>query len=316
MDRAVRGLAGVADVDELQVGRVAARLRELLDGEAGPRLEAVGTCLGGRGGVGEVPADPVEADAAQPELRLGGRGRVPDQHDLPVRTDDVADVLGEASVEADVQRTPQVTVREVGRSARVEQRRTLVRAFHHVGQAQSARRLVLGQQLVRFTVALRVEREVRGPQRLTFGYDRDELVFGHGLQRVVGGPLLADRRLLLGRELLAAGRTGPVRGKDARRVGQGHQLVVEGVIETAGELVGRVAGRREQIRAADVADEERVAREDRIRHGVVGVLEHDDRDGLRRVPRRRPDLELDVAEREPPAIGELLDGEADGRPTP
>ena len=101
-----------------------------------------------------------------------------------------------------------------------------------------------------------------------------------------------------------------MRGEHPRRVGQRQQLVVQRVVELAGELVGGDAGRREQVGAADVADEERVAGEHAVRHGVVGVLEHDDRRSTpacaraSRGPRARRRRAGAVA------VGERLDGEA------
>ena len=61
---------------------------------------------------------------------------------------------------------------------------------------------------------------------------------------------------------------------------------------------------REEIRAADVADEERVSGEHSVRHRVRVVLVHDDADRLRSVSGGRDDLEADVAETQAVAVFE------------
>ena len=65
------------------------------------------------------------------------------------------------------------------------------------------------------------------------------------------------------------------------------------------------ARRRQQVGPADVADEQRVAGQHAVRHGVVGVLVDDDADRLRGVAGRVADLEHDLAERDALAVGEL-----------
>ena len=130
-----------------------------------------------------------------------------------------------------------------------------------------------------------------------------------GAKRVVGAPLLADRRLDRGREVLAAGRAGAVGRVDAGRVGEAQQLVVHRPVQPPGEVIRGPSDRGEQVRAADVADEQRVAGEHAPRRRIVRVLPHDDRDRLRGVARRVTDLEHHLAEREALPVGETVDRE-------
>ena len=79
--------------------------------------------------------------------------------------------------------------------------------------------------------------------------------------------------------------------------------------QPAGEVIRGPSDRGEQVRPADVADEQRVAGEHGPRRRVARVLPHDDRDRFRRVTRGVTDLERDVAEREPLPVGETVDRE-------
>ena len=75
--------------------------------------------------VAQRAAHPVEADAGQAHLGLGRPGVGADEDDRLARTGDVAGVFGEAAVEADVDRTPQVPRGERLRGSGVDQQRTL-----------------------------------------------------------------------------------------------------------------------------------------------------------------------------------------------
>ena len=82
-----------------------------------------------------------------------------------------------------------------------------------------------------------------------------------------------------------------------RGVGQLHELVGDALVEHVGELVGRDADAGQKIRPADVADEQRVAGEHRLRLGAaLRQVIHQDRDPLGRVARGLQHLELHVAE--------------------
>jgi hypothetical protein len=95
--------------------------------------------------------------------------------------------------------------------------------------------------------------------------------------------------------MLAAERTRAVRRIDQRLVGKREGTVVEGVVEMRAEIVGGPAEQRAQIGAADIADEESVAREDGAGFGgLLLKIEHEDGNGLDGVAgsfedsRRRP----------------------------
>ncbi len=67
------------------------------------------------------PDYPVEAYAGQPDLGLGGRGGIlRRQHHGLVGSDHIARVVGESSLEADVDRAPQGTEGELGRLRQLE----------------------------------------------------------------------------------------------------------------------------------------------------------------------------------------------------
>jgi hypothetical protein len=83
--------------------------------------------------------------------------------------------------------------------------------------------------------------------------------------------------------------------------------VLDAVVQHPAELVGGHSQRGEQVRAAHIADEQRVAGEHAVRHGVGGVLVEQDADRLRCVARRLEDLQHDVAELDALAVGQLAD---------
>ncbi len=64
-------------------------------------------------------------------------------------------------------------------------------------------------------------------------------------------------------------------------VGKPQKFVVERVIKVGAEVAGTPAKRRAEVRAAHVADEQRVARENSVRLcRVLSEIEHQDRDRL------------------------------------
>ena len=88
---------------------------------------------------------------------------------------------------------------------------------------------------------------------------------------------------------------------------------MQAVVELVGEFVTGESERGEQIGATDVADEECIAGQHAVRHGIVGVFPHDDADRLGRVAGCVADLEEDVAERDALTIRELARRELGGR---
>ena len=133
-----------------------------------------------------------------------------------------------------------------------------------------------------------------------------------GCERVVRAALLADRRLRLGREVLAARRSGTVCG-EARgwRPASAAASRAETGTASRAERVRRDTRRAQEIGAAHVADEHGVAGEHAVGHGVVRSLAHDDADRLGRVPGRRQHLERDVPEPQLLAVAKGLDREVD-----
>ena len=136
-------------------------------------------------------------------------------------------------------------------------------------------------------------------------------------------PLHPDCGHGVGRQVLAAQRAGAVSGVHERVVGERQELLAQRVVEQVRELIGTPAERCAQIGAADVADEQRVARE----HGIRAVLvllgvEDENRDRLRRMARRfehgQPDAPqlhfIAVGHRRERVLGAGLRPEVDRRP--
>ena len=238
---------------------------------------------------------------------------------------DGAGPRGILTAEADVDAPGEVRRGELRRIAHVEHLRAERLQRQHVIEPH---RLHLPRQ--RFVerrallaVQHRVVVEVGRRVGLIGGDQLDECRLAHRLQRVVRTPLLADGRERLLAQRLAAERTGAVRGVDQAGVGQRHELGPQRVVEHPAKVVGGPAERHPQIRPADVADEQRVAGEDRVRLGGA-ALEVVDEDGnrfggvARRLERGQADLaELDdiaVAERRErvlrPGPGAEIDGDA------
>jgi hypothetical protein len=150
-----------------------------------------------------------------------------------------------------------------------------------------------------------------------------ELLPAHGLERIVLRVLGADRGDGLHAEVLTADRAGPMAGIEERVLGQAQQLSVQRVIKHAGQRLGGHANGRQEVGAADVADQERVPGEHRVRPArVARQVDDDDRDAFRRVPGRLEDLQADIAELQRVAVLERMEvvvrlrasTEVDGRP--
>ena len=90
-----------------------------------------------------------------------------------------------------------------------------------------------------------------------------EGVPGAGLKSVIAISLAADRGVRRLADLLATGRARGVTGIDEDIIVEQAQTVHDGVIELGREFLDLVSA--EQIGPADLADEERIAREERDR---------------------------------------------------
>src|SRR5262249_42121931 len=107
--------------------------------------------------------------------------------------------------------------------------------------------------------------EVRRRIRLIGGHDLDERLLAHGLQGVIGTALLTERGKRFFAERLAAERPGAMCGVDQALIRKPQQLVVQGIVEHGAEVRRRPAEGGAKVRAADVADEQRVASEYGVR---------------------------------------------------
>jgi hypothetical protein len=228
-------------------------------------------------------AHPVEADARQAHPGLGLPTCVRDHHQGLAGPDDVAGVLGEAAVQPDVDRAPHVARREDLRGAPVDHDRAVSEAALEILDTEADGRLGVVQQVTQPPVAVGRVGEVQRRHRLALGGDLHERVLRQRLERVVPAPLLTNRRRHRIGHRLAARRTRPMRREHPRLVGQRQQLVVQGPVEPAGQLLGTETYRGEQVGTSDVADEQGVAGQDRARDRVGRVLPHHHRDRLGRV---------------------------------
>jgi hypothetical protein len=104
-----------------------------------------------------------------------------------------------------------------------------------------------------------------------------------------------------------------MRWEDAGLVRQVQDALVQRAVEEASESVGVEPGPRrgQKVRAAHVADEERVPGKDPIRDVVIGVLEDQHAYGLRRMTGRGPNLEGDLPQPDPLAVDQWIDLEFD-----
>ena len=216
-------------------------------------------------GSARAPTTGVEADAGETGVGLGLGAGIGDQDDRRPRLHDLARVLGEATVEPHVDRAAQVARRERLVVAAVDDDGAVGLVGEDLVEGQRRHRMVAGEQLALLAVLGGGEEEVEGCDRLALGDRLDEAVDRHRGERVVGSTLLADGRDGLGGEVLPARRAGAVGGEDPGLVGEGQQLVVQRVEELSRQVVGGVAHRGEEVGAADVADEERVAGQHAVR---------------------------------------------------
>ena len=194
----------------------------------------------------------VEADASEAHPRFGLLARRRDEHDRRARRDHLARVLREPSAEADVDRSPHMPRREVDVVARVEDDGALGVLPHHLVERDGRRWLLLVEELAGLAIEVRVEREVQRRRGLALQHGIDELVLGHRRECVVRLPLLADRRLRLGRDVLAARRAramsrearGSRRGARAASPEASDAAVGRALPRTLPATTGDQAGRR------------------------------------------------------------------------
>ena len=266
-----------------------------------------------RGEVVELADDAVVSHASQTELRFESHHGITDEHDVRVRLEHRRGPLREAPTEPDIDRALDVPGREVGGLTGIEEDHAGNLQRHDVVDREQRRRFGV-EQRAEPAVQLSVELEVVRTRRLRFGDERDEPILVHRPERVVQAPLLSDGRARLAREVPTARRACAVCWVHPCRVGKlGKQCVVQRVVQLAREHVGGELGigRGKQVGPTDIADEERVAGEHRVRRRVVGVLVDQDADRLGSVTRRRDDLEGDASEREPLPVVESVDRKPD-----
>ena len=183
-----------------------------------------------------VVADPGQAHGDRLLLALGSH-----DDDRLVRSDDHAHGFGHPAVVRDADRAGQMTGREIQGGPGVVDHRA---GSQGVGDLPVGQCGDLGTRLANPPLLLVegcVVEEVGRSRGLALGHHGEELVLRHRLAGVVDPALLADRRLLLGREVLAAGRARAVRREDPHCVGQPHEHGVDRVVELAAEFVGRGA---------------------------------------------------------------------------
>ncbi len=235
-DRAAGGLARVADVDELHVGARHGG-RRLAHGEPAGVLDLVLVSEQIGLGIGDVADRVVETNPRQPhrDLLLLTLGRHDD--DPLVGPEHHARRLGQSPVSRDADRSAQVAGGEGDGVARVMHDGSVGQRCRDGRVVERGDRGGEATGVALLLVEGRVEEEVCRCARLPLGDDRDELLLGHRLAGVVERALGPDRRLLLGRKVLAACRAGAVGREDPDGVGQAHELALHRVVEHAAQFV-------------------------------------------------------------------------------
>ena len=123
--------------------------------------------------------DPIEADAGQPDPRLGAAPAVGDDHDRLVGTDHVTGVLREAALQADVDGAPEVSGGELARRPGIQQDSPTFHDRQGLLDGDDLGRLAVVEELMVVAVGVRRECEVEGRHRLTLGDRGHELLLGH-----------------------------------------------------------------------------------------------------------------------------------------
>ena len=211
----------------------------------------------------------------------------------------------ELAVEADVDGVGEVAHGVFGVVAHVEDLSASAGQLEDFGEIQRAKVVfessVEGGPLA--SVEDGVVGEVSGSVGLVDRDEADEFLFRHGLEGVVEAALGADGGDDVRGDVFSAERAGAVGGIDEGVVGEGKELVVDGIVEVATEFVGGPADGGAEVGAADVADKEGVAGEDGV--GVDGVfpeIEDEDANGLDGVAGGFEDLEAQAGEFEGVAV--------------
>ena len=247
---------------------------------------------------GEVAGHVIEADAAEPHHGLFLPAFLGDHHDRLVVGEHRSRPRRILAVQGDIERAAQVAPFEIDPVADVEELGCGLGEGEHFVERQGLERLLhrVAERGPLLAVQDCVVDEVVWRFRLIGCHERLECLSAHRLEGVVELLLLADRGHGLFRQALATHAARPVSRIDERGVGQLHELVRDAVVEHVGELVGRHADARQEVRPAHVADEERVAGEHGQRLGAaLRQVVDENRNALRRVARCLDDLELHVA---------------------
>src|SRR5262249_57387163 len=107
------------------------------------------------------------------------------------------------------------------------------------------------------------------------------------VERGSEGAREADGRAGLAAETLAARGAPEMSGENLEVIRQGQDLSVQALVKRCGEL--RFRAGPDEVRATDSAGEERVAGQDEPGLRGSGLVRDQDRDAVRRVPRRVQD---------------------------
>src|SRR5262249_24243769 len=162
-------------------------------------------------------------------------------------------------------------------------------------------------------VGTAVPGEARGLGRKIRQDEFHELVLRPGLERRIEAALEAAGRAGLAAEAFAACGAPEMSGENLEVIRQGQDLSVQALVKRGGEL--RFRAGPDEVGAADPAGEERVAGQDQPGLRGSGLVRDQDRDAVRRVPRRVQDRERDVAQIDPLAVLDVDVWELD-RPRP
>ena len=188
---------------------------------------------------------------------------------------------GVLPAQSDVDAAGQVTLGVLGGVTHVEDLSAVVSHSKNLVQIDGLQNLfeILVERGALAGIEDRIVSEVGRSIRLVRRDKTNEFLLRHRLQGVIQAPLISERRDGVGGKLLAAERAGAMGGIDQRLVGKRQQFVVQRVIQVGAEIVGCPPERSAQVGTADIADKQRVSRENGM--GFARVLLRDRRPGSR-----------------------------------
>ena len=303
--RGARGVAGgvlcgPSNVEHLQVGPLVEHSAQVVNRNLPDAAHVEASLAPGLHAAAQVAAHRLVTDAREPHDRFVNLlAPFGDDDYRRAERDERARPRGELPAQSDVESAGDVTRAELRGRAHVEHDVPEVRVGRDLLGHERRGVLDFGERRRALAVDCRVGGKVRGGFRKVSRHHPDELVLRHRRERVVEAALLADGRRSLLRDVAPAHRACAVRGPDLDRVVELQKFSVQALVQHRRHHLRRVAARAREVGPSNVADEERVARQNLLRLRRDFRVNDDDGDAFGRVPRRFekaqddfPDLDL------------------------